>query len=91
MVVIGVYKRYNHSTKSKNHPRAKKHWYAFFYNALLGFYTKRISIFMVPYYKIQVKKKIRFYCFSCDTTFTDFVKIGTKSVSCINGCDSENS
>ena len=89
MVVIGVHKRYNHSTKSKNHPRAKKHWYAFFYEALVGFYTKRISVFLVPYYKIQVKKKKKFYCFSCNTTFTDHVRKRTNFVHCINGCDDQ--
>lgn len=93
MIIIGVCKRYNHSTKSKNHPRAKKHWYIFYYDDDDPYliHTKRISVFMVPYYKLQVKKKRQFYCFICETTFTDLVKKGTNFVPCINGCDSENS
>jgi len=89
MPVIGVYKRYNHSIKAKKHPRGKKHWHVYFDGDLLGFYIKRISFLLVPYYKIQVKKRRTFHCFECNTTFIDFVKKGTKSVPCINGCDDQ--
>ena len=91
MIVIGVYRRYNSSTKSKNHPRAKKHWYVFYYDDFFVLHTKRISFFMVPYYKIQVKKRRVFVCLDCNTKFLALIKKGTKFVPCINGCDSENS
>ena len=89
MIVIGVYRRYNHSTKSKNHPRAKKHWYIFYYDDDFVIHTRRISVFLVPYYKVQVKKRRQFYCFSCSLKFMAFVSLyfSTKFVHCPNGCD----
>jgi len=89
MIIIGVVKRYNSSTKSKNHPRAKKHWYIFYYDDDFTIHTRRISIFLVPYYKIQVRKRRQFVCNSCDTKFMALVKRGTKFVHCINGCDDQ--
>lgn len=89
LIVIGVYKRFNSSTKSKNHPRAKKHWYVFYYNDDFELKTKRIHWFEVLYYKIKVKKRKQFYCFKCGLKFTAFVNrfLCTKFVHCPNGCD----
>ena len=89
MIVIGVCRRYNHSTKSKNHPRAKKHWYIFYYDDFFVLHTKRISVFMVPYYKLRVRKRRRFVCLECSVVYVALVRKGTKFVPCINGCDDQ--
>jgi len=89
MIVIGVYKRYNHSTKSKNHPRAKRNWYLFFYDEDLRLRTKKISVWLVPYYKIKIRKRKTFVCLNCGTKFLGLVRFGTKFVPCPNGCDDQ--
>lgn len=89
MHVIGVCKRYHHSTKSKMHPRAKKFWAVYFLDDFFKLHVKRISFMQVAYYKVRIKSRKYFVCQACGHKFLFVVKKNTKSVPCPNGCDDQ--
>jgi hypothetical protein len=86
--VISIAKRYNHARTHYKDPRNRGIKGA---KRVLGIYVinedgklqfRKISRFMIPYYRTRLWKRRRFYCLECDSKFVDLIKKDTDIPEC---------
>ena len=86
--VISIAKRYNHARTHYKDPRNRGVKGA---KRVLGIYVinedgklefRKISRFMIPYYRTRLWKRRRFYCLECGSKFVGLVKKENDSIEC---------
>jgi len=84
--VISVAKAYKHRGK-RQHPRAKKHWFVYWYeidefNEEWRMRNKQVNLLQALYYKIQKRHRYKFVCEECGSVFIAIVKSFKDKVEC---------
>lgn len=82
---IGVYKCW-WTRGNVKHPRAKKHWMAFFWTDTGKFFSRNISKIDAMMLKRQVKKQIKMTCTHCGSKFNTLKDFAMDYVSGIRKC-----
>ena len=88
--VISIAKRYNHARTHYRDPRnrgikgAKPVLGIYFLNEDGKLRFRKISRFMIPYYRTRLWKRRIFYCLECESKFVALIKKDTDTPECPN-------
>jgi len=79
--VISVAKAYKHRGK-RQHYRAKKHWFVYYYDEHGSFHTQRVNLLQTLYYKTLKRHRYKVRCSQCGSVFMALIWLFRDKLEC---------